>query len=119
MSTGKRWTPEEDAKITESYGAITNIEIGAMIGRSSVSVSKRASDLGLCRYETVYEHGYSPVDAIQANVRFVEAMNRAIRAGKEMPPMRWIDTRPCNSSKAQFVPRGATIVRRASAIADA
>ncbi len=62
-AAGRRWTPEEDAKLQELYAQnLTIPEIARQIGRASQSTSNRATYLGIAG-------GRHPVTAAKMRAR--------------------------------------------------
>lgn len=91
------WTPEDDAELMAAYAVKSNLDLAIYFDRSENAIKQRAMTLGITSHQLDDANELTNT-AEASNRAFIIAMARAIRSGRERPPMIGMDKRPCTKA---------------------
>lgn len=89
------WTRQEDDDLARRYNFEDIQILCAALGRTVDAIRSRAAVLGITPPIDHGDREGARSEAVRGNQNFINAMDRAIRAGLERPDRVGIDTRPC------------------------
>lgn len=58
LNNGKRWTTGEDEFLTENFMEMSDVEMGNILGRTSIAVRTRRNRVGINRYSLIRKNTY-------------------------------------------------------------